>query len=169
MSEPRESVKNVIADLGAWAEKGRASGNEAVVQRMEGMIDKLSPVVKELNRLYDLTKAFPPDFGSLHDLPPELLAELTISRTDELEDQVVTVINAFGGEASLDQILVGLFRKFGVSQKRRFVQTKLYKMGMVWNVPGRKGVYTTTEPETTQDYMKLHGIEEEDDSDIIPF
>lgn len=27
------------------------------------------------------------------------------------------------------------------------MQNKLYKMPMVWSVDGRKGVYTTTEPE----------------------
>ena len=52
-----------------------------------------------------------------------------------------------GGTATLDQILVGLNRKFKVAQKRRFLQNKLYRMPMVWSVPGRKGVYTTEPPE----------------------
>lgn len=101
----------------------------------------------ELVRLYGLTSALPPDLGNVHDLPPELLEELSISKGDELDDQIVTVINSYGGEATLDQILVGLYRKFKVSQKRRFMQNKLYRMPMVWSVDGRKGVYTTTEPD----------------------
>lgn len=77
----------------------------------------------EMVRLYGLTSALPPDLGNVHDLPPELLEELSISKGDELDDQIVTVINAYGGEASLDQILVGLYRKFKITQKRRFMWT----------------------------------------------
>ena len=138
----------------------------------------------ELVRLYGLTTALPPDLGNVHDLPPELLEELSISKGDELDDQIVTVINAYGGEASLDQVLVGLFRKFKVSQKRRFMQNKLYRMPMVWSVDGRKGVYTTTEPEdgpqTPEEYDSGFKIdlgvgdtpkefEDGDDPDMIPF
>lgn len=88
----------------------------------------------------------PPDLGNIYDLPAELLEELSVAKVDELEHQLVTVINAFGGDASLDQILVGLYRKFSVVQKRRFIQNKLYRMDMIWSVEGKKGFYTTTKP-----------------------
>ena len=101
----------------------------------------------KLIELEGLTSALPPDLGNIHDLPQELLKELSVVKTDELEDQIVTAINAYGGEASLDQILVGLYRKFKVVQKRRFLQNKLYRMTMVWAVPGKRGWYTLTEPE----------------------
>lgn len=119
---------------GAWPEKFTAYA---------AMLEKASA---EMARLYGLTSALPPDLGNVFDLPSELLEELSIAKADEIEDQLVTVINAYGGEASLDQILVGLYRKFKVSQKRRFLQNKLYRMEMVWNVDGRKGMYTTTKP-----------------------
>lgn len=64
--------------------------------------DQLDAAREELVRPYGLTTALPPDLGNVHDLPAELLEELSISKVDELEDQIVTVINAYGGEASLD-------------------------------------------------------------------
>lgn len=146
LSESLDSVKHVIEDLRTWADSNRTPDKVAITLRMDNMVNHLEIVKADLIRLHDLTTALPPDLGNLHDLPTELLAELNVSKVDELEDQLVTVINAYGGEANLDQILVGLYRKFGVSQKRRLVQNKLYRMDMVWSVPGKKGVYTTAEP-----------------------
>jgi hypothetical protein len=61
-------------------------------------------------------------------LPPELLKELRRGGTDRLEQQIIAVFEACGGTADLDQLLIGLFRKFGVVQKRRFLQNKLWRM-----------------------------------------
>ncbi|WP_421904287.1 hypothetical protein [Mameliella sp.] len=132
---------------------------------------QLEAAKEELVRLYGLTSALPPDLGNVHDLPPELLEELSIAKSDELEDQLVTVINAYGGEATLDQILVGLYRKFKISQKRRFIQNKLYRMAMVWSVEGKKGVYTTTEPEDApaQESSSTFHIDTGNLEDEVPF
>jgi hypothetical protein len=142
MSEHIESVKGVASFFREQARDAKGSWPA----QFNMFADRLDKARDELVRLYGLTSALPPDLGNIFDLPPELLGELSIAKTDELEDQLVTVINAYGGEASLDQILVGLFRKFQVSQKRRFLQNKLYRMPMVWGVDGRKGIYTTKEP-----------------------
>lgn len=142
MSEHIESVNRVARLYRSGAEKhegDRRKWNMEVAERLEA-------ASAELSRLYELTSALPPDLGNIYDLPSELQQELSITKTDELDDQLVTVINAYGGTATLDQILVGLYRKFGVSQKRRFLQNKLYRMAMVWSLPGKKGVYTTAEP-----------------------
>lgn len=150
MSEHVESVNSVIEKLRAWAAAHRVSNREANAERFETLADELSGVPDELLRLYGLTSSLPADLGNVHDLPPELLEELSVAKADELEDQLATVIRAYGDEASLDQILVGLWRKFKVSQKRRFIQNKLYRMDTVWSVSGRKGVYTTTEPDADE-------------------
>lgn len=136
------------------------------------LADKLNEVIEELIRLSSLTSALPPELGNVHDLPSDLLKELSIANTDELEDQIVTVINSYGGEASLDQILVGLFRKFKVVQKRRFLMNKLYRMVMVWSVAGKKGVYTLTEPEDVEDEepsIDIDAIFNNDIDDEVPF
>lgn len=144
MTESVESVKSVAHYLRELAEKN--ADKETLAKRLVSFSDGLEKAAARLIELEGLTSALPPDLGNIHDLPQELLEELSVAKTDELEDQLVTVINSYGGEATLDQILVGLFRKFKVVQKRRFVQNKLYRMEMVWSVPGKKGVYTTTEP-----------------------
>ncbi len=73
---------------------------------------------------------------------------------DELETQIVIVMKACeGNDANLDQILVGLYRKFKVAQQRRFLQNKLYRMskkGLVHQVPGQRAVYTLTPPPAPQ-------------------
>lgn len=144
MSEHIESVNRIARLYRNGAEKlegDRRKWNIQVAERLEA-------ASAELARLYELTSALPPDLGNIYDLPPELQQELSITKTDELDDQLITVINAYGGTATLDQILVGLYRKFGISQKRRFLQNKLYRMTMVWSLPGKKGVYTTAEPKS---------------------
>lgn len=167
MSKFSESVKRVSEYL---AETGNRSGNPEARAKLHGYADELNEAYDHLLNLEAQTSALPRDLGNIHDLPEELLAELSVAKTDELEDQLITVINAYGGEASLDQILVGLYRKFKVVQKRRFVQNKLYRMEMVWSVPGKKGFYSTTEPteqdDTASEWDDL--IREDDDSDI-PF
>ena len=151
MSEYVENVNSVVEKLRAWATAHRDANRPENAQRFEELIEELAAVPDELVRLYGLTSALPADLGNVHDLPPELLEELSVAKADELEDQLVTVIRAYGDEASLDQILVGLWRKFKVSQKRRFLQNKLYRMDTVWSVSGCKGVYTTTEPSESGD------------------
>lgn len=145
MTESIENIKAVAQFLRDAAE-GREPGSEIKMTLTEHAAT-IEQAATELVALKEKTSALPADLGPIHDLPQELLEELSVSKTDELEDQLVTVINAYGGEASLDQILVGLYRKFSVTQKRRFIQNKLYRMPVVWSVEGRKGVYTTTEPE----------------------
>ena len=49
------------------------------------------------------------------------------------------------------RFLIDLFRKHGQLGKRVLIQNKLYrlsKQGMVWPMPGRKGIYTT-QPQNT--------------------
>ncbi|GGH41539.1 hypothetical protein SAMN05444007_1292 [Cribrihabitans marinus] len=154
MAENLDSVKQVIADLKTWSDQNREAGRESVSQKFDALVPPLEWAVQRIVDLEALTSALPPDLGNIHDLPQELRDELSIAKTDELEDQIVTVINAYGGEASLDQILVGLYRKFKVTQKRRFVQNKLYRMSMVWSVEGRKGVYTTDEKKMSREDSK---------------
>ncbi len=147
MSESVESVKAVSAFLRAAAERNQ---NPETRANLSAHADTIDGAVADIIRLMGLTSALPPDLGNVYDLPKELLEELSIAKTDDMEDQLVTVINAYGGEATLDQILVGLYRKFKISQKRRFLQNKLYRMPMVWSVGGKKGIYTTTKPLVAQ-------------------
>ena len=179
MSEYVESV-NRVARIYRRSVKAM-SAEDSRREPQTDLAESLEAAAAELVRLYGLTSALPPDLGNIFDLPPELLEELSITKADELEDQIVTVINAYGGTGSLDQILVGLYRKFGIKQKRRFLQNKLYRMTMIWSVPGKKGVYSTEEPqpqagaevEFFEDVDDILGDAsesvEEDEDEKIPF
>lgn len=99
----------------------------------------------------------------LSDLPPELLEELSDSAKGET-DSIIKVIEGRGGTATIDEILIDLYRKFKEIGKRPIVANKLYRLsrrGLCWSVAGKKGVYTTIEPVGSEEEEE---IEEEDDS-----
>lgn len=183
MSEFTESVNPIVEALGR-AKKGyeeRQQRDKAV--EFARYQQDLRAFIREFERMEDLLKPIPVLEGEdISDLPRELLEQLSISKTDELENQIATVVNAAGGEADIDVILVYLFRKFKVVQTRRFLQNKLYRMsqkGLLHSVEGKKGCYSTqiaphqnfglvinAKGEVERAFM--NGDEEEDD-DSIPF
>jgi hypothetical protein len=97
------------ARLTRW--RKHATALEAYVRRQSG--EAASPAV---------------DLADTSDLPPELLKELSNVQADELETQIFAVLGAGGGSADLDQLLIGLFRRYGTVHKRRFLQNKLWRM-----------------------------------------
>jgi hypothetical protein len=85
--------------------------------------------------------------GDISDLPPSLKAELNVSEADQAETQILEVIGSFDGFAAVDEILVGLWRKFKVETKRRTLASKLYRMTkkrLIHSVPKRRGFYSLT-------------------------
>ncbi|MBV9989900.1 MAG: hypothetical protein JOZ72_01290 [Alphaproteobacteria bacterium] len=91
----------------------------------------------------------PLDADDLSDLPPELVAELSTPQVDLLERQIANVLEALGGAGDLDQILIGLYRRFQVVQKRRFLQNKLWRMvrkGLVLKTKSVRGVFRLDAP-----------------------
>jgi len=89
--------------------------------------------------------------NDLSDLPPELLKELSENARGET-DPIIKIINGRGGTASLDEVLIDLFRKYKEIGKRPIVANKLYRLAkrhLCWPVPGKKGTYTTVRPATS--------------------
>ena len=90
-----------------------------------------------------------PDLFSEHsDLPEELLAQLSSRATRGQTDPLIQIINDRGGVATLDEILIGLYRKTGEIAKRNLLSNRLYRLaqqGLIQSVPNRKGVYTTAD------------------------
>ncbi|MFN7902089.1 MAG: hypothetical protein ACK5O1_04560 [Holosporales bacterium] len=84
--------------------------------------------------------------GKLDGLPQELLDELQIAKTDELEDQILQVLREdYEGVANIDEILVALYKRFDTIQKRAFLSNKLYRMAkatLLKAVEKKKGVYS---------------------------
>jgi hypothetical protein len=82
--------------------------------------------------------------NDLSDLPPELLAELSDSARGEV-DPLIQIIRERGGTATLDDILIDLYRKHREIGKRNVIANKLYRLTkrkLCWSVPGKKGIYT---------------------------
>jgi len=144
VSEHTDSVNRVASWLSELVAKNPKAVNVTAWKKYH---DILVAARNHIALLEAKTTALPQTFGDLSDLPDEVRAELNLPEGDELESQITTVVNAYGGTADINQIIIGLYRKFKVTQKRRFLQNKLYRMirnDMLWSVPDRKGLYTTT-------------------------
>lgn len=122
---------------------------------------KFRVLLSDLEQMKALLEAHP-DLGELRDqpprlslsweevegLPPEILAELSISDSDRSEFLIQGAIRELGGVASLDRLIVHLFKSIGESYKRTALNQRLYRMSqkdMVFSVPGKKGVYSLRE------------------------
>lgn len=145
MPDHLESVKALAKQFRAWGEaaekedKGaaallhrqRASAIEALIAEVEDARYRLRPISTE--------------YGDISDLPPEVVAELNLTRVDELEQQLRDIVAAGDGrEVGLDPIIIELWRRHKVTHARRFIMNKLYRMaqkGLIEAVEGRKGVY----------------------------
>lgn len=85
--------------------------------------------------------------GDLTELPDELLAQIPSARIDQLEREIVELIgDRFDGVASVDEILVGLYRVSGKIHERGKVAGKLYRMvngqpKLLESVAKKRGVY----------------------------
>lgn len=149
MAEHSESVKTLAKNYRAWSLAAQAKGDEATSHRHMRNAIAIEETLAELERLERITQPIPASYGDLSDLPPELLKELSGIRADDREQQLYTVIKSASEEVELDAILIELFRRFKVVETRKFLQNKLWRMaqkGMIWTIPGKKGIYTATEP-----------------------
>jgi hypothetical protein len=78
------------------------------------------------------------------DLPPELLKQLSVGLSDPLGAQLIEVFGETGGCANLDQLLIGLYRKFHIVQNRRFLQNRIWRMvrkGQLRKAPDTRGMF----------------------------
>lgn len=100
----------------------------------------------------------------LDGLPDELIAELSEgAMPDKTEVAITNVIVHRGGIATLDQIMISLYRATGEIFKRTTLTSKLYRMSQknsIYQVPGRKGLYSVKR--MTEDDVK--GLFESEDS-----
>lgn len=154
MPDHVESVKDFLRLIAKWRKNAVTKGDQTLVDTYDKRVAYLQATIDELEHLRRVTKPIPASYGDLSDLPPELVKELTGIKVDDLEQQLFTVIKSGGDEVDLDAILIELFRRFQVVQTRKFLQNKLWRMaqkGIIYSVPGRKGVYTAKEPPLVSD------------------
>lgn len=97
----------------------------------------------------------------LEGLPEELVAELSITDSDQQELDILKLMEAEGGTISLDLLLVRWYQSKKQVMKRKPITSRLYRMqqkGRVFAVGGTKGVYSLHK----QQEMPL-GMENDDD------
>ena len=90
------------------------------------------------------------DRYDLSDLPAELLEELSEEASRDVGHQLIGIIDGRGGTATLDEILIDLYRKYKKVGKRANVAKRLLflsRRGLCRLVPGANGYYTTTKPD----------------------
>jgi hypothetical protein len=131
----------------------RSAMHIASADKFESLLDALT----DLNERSSLNADFmsvPPSLSAsrlnlsweeIEGLPEELLSELSVSETDKTEFNIRSLITELGGVASLDRLLVALFKKTGEISKRAALNQRLYRMvqkEMIYAVPGKKGVYS---------------------------
>jgi len=85
-------------------------------------------------------------FGDLSELPQELVQQIPAIRMDPQEQQILDLVRNFDGVASVDEILVGIYRITGVVEDRKKIAGKLYRMvqsrpPMLQSVEGKRGIY----------------------------
>jgi hypothetical protein len=82
----------------------------------------------------------------LSDLPPELLKELSEEATRGVAHPLIEIIDGRGGTATLDEILIDLYRRYKKVGKRASVAQRLSvlsRRGLCRLVSGATGHYTT--------------------------
>jgi hypothetical protein len=88
--------------------------------------------------------------GNIGDLPDSVKSQLEITQIDDLEQKVLSTLNQrFSGVATIDEVIVGLYRDFGYETKsRQDVVDKLKKMtdtGLLRLRQGKHDAYEVTE------------------------
>lgn len=125
-----------------------------------------------LSRSLSAQKRIQLTFEDLQGLPEELVKELNVTDTDKQEMIIEHIIAQADGVLSLDKILVELYKRTGEIHKRNTLISRLYRMAqkkMIYNVPGKKGVYSTYEiPEADAKKMFGQDNEPEDTSNPAP-
>jgi hypothetical protein len=109
----------------------------------------LEAAASELQLLRAWSRPVLADYGDISDLPAELIKQLSGIRTDDLEDKIHATVKAAGESIDLDRLLIELYRRFGEIHERKNILNKAYRMiqkGILYAVPGRKGIYTTKKP-----------------------
>ena len=118
-----------------------------------------------LNRGNSPLKRLHLTYEDIADLNEDQLKELNLTEADKQDLVVEHIIAQRGGVYSLDKIMVDLFRQTREFPKRSTITSRLYRMvgkGMIYNVPGKKGVYSTYEM-TADEAKKMFGVDGETD------
>lgn len=166
-----EFVKEQITAQSAMADKykdqpARAGRHLHTLHRLRELISflqevgtKLTDLEEDNQRAQNTMRRMSLTLEDIEDLPADVIAELNISETDRQELVIEDIIKRAGGVLSLDKVIVELYRRTSEIVKRNTLTSRLYRMvqkRMIFNVPGRKGLYSTSEM-SEQEARRLFG------------
>lgn len=169
MDKAIESISAAQAVFQKWIDDARERDTPTpAIPVWEKRIEGLSSAKEELERLRRWSKPVPSKYGDLSDLPLELIEQLSGAKTDDLEQEIYTIVKAAGDHIELDMILIELFRRTNEVLERKFVNNKCYRMaqrGIIFSVEGKKGVYTVRDPKADEkpNTSQTSNILEDDD------
>lgn len=145
MPDALEAVKVLVRNYRKWA-ADNTEEKPAIAARQAEWADSLDLLIAEILEARARLRSVTNSLGDLSDLPDAVLAELSVTKIDDLEQQMRDIIASGEGEVGLDVVIVELYRRHKTIHPRRFVMNKLYRMaqkGLIQSVDGKKGVYTT--------------------------
>jgi hypothetical protein len=143
MADHLESIKALIklyrdsADTSSVDNPDRSSKHIAYAEALESALREIEDSRARLVPV-------PASYGDLSDLPPEVMAQLNLTRIDELEAQLRDIVASASDTIDLDSAIIELYRRHRVVHERRFLMNKLYRMAqkeLIESVEGKKGVY----------------------------
>ncbi len=81
----------------------------------------------------------------IENLPAELVAQFKTQQVSDDEEIIISVINTmYEGAATIDEVLLGIYKSKGIIADRKKVSNKLYRLvkaGLLKTVPKKKGAY----------------------------
>lgn len=115
---------------------------EELLPKMEQMMGVSPPVKFETKDIKVGSR-----IGNIDDLPESIRTQLVSFQMDELESQILDLLNdQLDSVATIDEILVGLWRIHETAHQRDQLANKIYRMTrkeQLFSVSGKKGVYST--------------------------
>ena len=83
------------------------------------------------------------DSKDVSDLPEDILCELKKTRLGEMPTSILKLYD-IKGELSVDEVLIGLFRKYAIIKTRKQVVSYIYfltRRKYIIRIRGKQGVY----------------------------
>lgn len=169
MGDAVQTVNNIMANIEKWMASN--PDHQDVARRTNELAD-LQSLIDEVEEYRAREMPIDTELGDISDLPPELVKELTLSTPSELEQRIIAIINSCDDKtANINTILVELYNRHKVIQKRRNMNNKLWRMisnKLIWSVNGEKGVYTTIKTEESTVNYDLNDAPKQGETEYDP-
>lgn len=121
----------------------QAAKHKQLAEQFTGAVRFLTALpAKAPEMALDQADLFALDPFALDEFPDDLVNELAISRADQEDAQIVQLFRIARRPLNINEVMVGLFRKFQVQSKRTALSARLYRMASRGDLSNpEKGVY----------------------------